>query len=372
MSSQCPGTVRVIEEGIANGLHAGVQLFVSVGGETVADLGIGELSPGRPMTNDAITLWMSSGKPVAAIAIAQLWEAGRLGLDNPVAEHVPEFARNGKDKITIRHLLTHTGGFRAVAGAINTTPDPWVTIIARICAARPEPRWVPGEKAGYHIATSWFILGEIIRRLSGKPFDAYVRDAIFLPLGLKDSWVGMPESAFIAYGDRIAPYHDSSGLGHADARKPSSSAKAVAVVSPGGNARGPIRELGLLYECLRLGGTSRGTRLLSPQTVEGITARHRVGLFDLSFNATIDWGLGFICNSSHYGKPDWPYNFGPHASPRTYGHSGNQSSCAFCDPEHGLVVAWTCNGFPGEPKHQERQTAINTVIYEDLGLAESG
>jgi CubicO group peptidase (beta-lactamase class C family) len=64
------------------------------------------------------------------------------------------------------------------------------------------------------------------------------------------------------------------------------------------------------------------------------------------------------------------YGFGPHASADTFGHSGNQSSCAYADPKHGLVVAWTCNGMPGEAKHQARASAINRAIYEDLGLAQ--
>jgi CubicO group peptidase (beta-lactamase class C family) len=360
----------VIEGGIAAGLHTGAQLYVSHEGRVVADVGIGEARPDVPMTPESITLWMSSVKPVAAVAIARLWERGRIDLDDPVAKHIPEFAHNGKDRITLRHVLTHTGGFRAVPGGGNWTPDPWETIIARVCATRPEPRWEPGKKAGYHVASGWFVLGELVRRLSGKPFDQYVREEIFLPLGMRDSWVGMPHSAFENYGERIATYYDTA-KNLPDPTTPPPDAAAVSLVRPGGNGRGPVRDLGLFYEMLLNHGAQAGLQLVTPQTVEALVARHRVGMFDHSFDATIDWGLGFIINSNHYGKPDWPYNYGPHASPRTFGHSGYQSSSAFCDPDRALVVAWTCNGFPGEPRHQQRQIAINTAIYEDLDLRTS-
>ena len=81
-------------------------------GETVADFAIGEARPGTTMSRDTMVTWFSMTKPSVAVAVAQLWERGRLELDDAVATHVPEFARNGKDRITLRHLLTHTGGFR--------------------------------------------------------------------------------------------------------------------------------------------------------------------------------------------------------------------------------------------------------------------
>ena len=117
------------------------------------------------------------------------------------------------------------------------------------------------------------------------------------------------------------------------------------------------------------GGELDGARLLSPQTIEAMVARHRVGMFDHTFRHVLDFGLGFIINSSMYGKETVPYGYGDHASPRAFGHSGAQSACAFADPEHRLVVAWVCNGQTSEPKHPQRQRAITNAIYEDLGLA---
>ena len=119
---------------------------------------------------------------------------------------------------------------------------------------------------------------------------------------------------------------------------------------------------------LRRGGTLDGLTLLQEQTVLAMTMRQRVGLFDHTFRQTIDWGLGVIVNSSHYG-PGIPYQFGPHASPETFGHGGSQSSTGFCDPRHKLVVTLLFNGCPREPAHDRRLRAVLKALYEDLQLA---
>src|SRR5947199_6517989 len=113
--------------------------------------------------------------------------------------------------------------------------------------------------------------------------------------------------------------------------------------------------------------TLDGVRILSPQTVEALTARHRTGMRDRTFQHVMDWGLGFMVDSNQYGPDTVPYGFGPRASPRTFGHGGYESSISFADPEAGLVVAWVMNGTPGGAKHHARNRAINAAIYEDLG-----
>ena len=355
----------LLEEGIAQGLHLGGQLYVSHDGEVVADLAVGESRPGRRLREDDLMLWLSSTKPVAAVAIAQLWERQRLGLDDRITAHLSEFSAGGKEAITVRHLLTHTGGFRLLD--VGWPRESWEAILARICAARREPRWTPGEKAGYHTASSWFVLGELVRRLDGRPFERYAREEIFLPLGMGDSWVGMPAASFDTYGERLVPMHDTT------LRPPAAfdwhTRLHVTRCSPAGGGWGPMRELGRLYEALLGGGTLDGARLLRPQTVEALVARHRTGLLDHTFKKVMDWGLGFIPNPAVYGDPAVPYAYGPHASRRAYGHSGNRSSTAFADPIHGLVVALAVNGLPDEERHHERFERLMTAIYEDLGLA---
>src|SRR5262249_29772666 len=158
-------------------------------------------------------------------------------------------------------------------------------------AMRPEPRWVPGRKAGYHHASSWFLLGEVVRRLDGRPFGRYVREEVFEPLGMGDSWVGMPAETYRRYreSDRLCPVYNTEGArgaggpGGAPRAENWDSEPWCTGTHPGGNGYGPISELGRFYEMLLArgraggggGGAAGGRDLLTPQTVEALTARHR-------------------------------------------------------------------------------------------------
>lgn len=359
-------TREAIESGIRDGLHLGTQIYVSRRGEPVADAALGEDRPGKPLTPDHLMLWLSSTKPVGAVAIAQLWERGRLELDDPVARHIPEFGQKGKERITLRHILTHTAGIRMLD--TGWPQKSWDEIVARLCAMKPEPRWVPGEKAGYHTASSWFILGEVVRRVDGRPFERYVREEIFGPLDMRDSWVGMPPDRYQAYAQegRIG------AMWNTEKSPPEphgwDSEERCVNPSPGGNGYGPMRELGRFYEMLLGRGAFRHRRVLLPQTVEAFTTPQRVGMMDATFKHVLDWGLGFIVNSARYGAETVPYGYGHHASPRAFGHSGYRSSTAFADPEHGLAVALVFNGTPDNDAHERRVRAVLDAVYEDLGI----
>ncbi len=375
-----PATATALGQGIAAGLQLGAQLYVSLRGEVVADAALGDNRPGEPLTPDHLMLWLSSTKPLAAVAIVQLWERGLLELDDPVARHIPEFAVHGKGGITVRHLLTHTGGIRLLDTGWPAAP--WEEIVARIAASRPEPNWVPGEKAGYHLASSWFLLGEIVRRVDGRPFERYVREAICAPAGMADTWVGIPSERFRGYAEAgrsgalyltESPASGQAGqAGHAPAagrRELVWTTEARLVPThPGGNGYGPMRDLGRFYETLLARGEGAGGRLLSPQAVEAATARHRAGMLDHTFRHVMDWGLGFIIDSKQYGADTVPYGYGRLCSRRTFGHSGYRSSVGFADPEHGLAVALAMNGTPAEAAHERRIRSVLEAIYLDLGL----
>jgi CubicO group peptidase (beta-lactamase class C family) len=359
-----PRTRELIERGIADGLHTGAQLFTSIGGRPSGSLALGESRPGVPMTDDTLVLWLSSTKPVAAVAIMQLRERGLCFLDDPVAQHLPEFAQRGKDAVTIRHLLTHTGGFRMVD--LGPPGTPTSEIIDRICAAGLERGWVPGEKAGYHPHTSWYILGELVRLIDGREFSAYVRSEIFELLDMHDCWVGMPADRAASYGDRIAPMPNTAKGG--GSIHPRSSPTGVLDGEPGAGGYGPMNQLAHLYEMFLGGGERHGHRVLSAESVAMMTSPQRIGMFDESFKRVIDWGLGLIINSRQYSENP-PYGYGIHASPRAFGHSGRESSVGMADPEYQLVIALEFNGMPGELRHQKRAEAALAAVYEDLELA---
>src|SRR5437868_4381498 len=117
-NSRLKRTVAVLREGIEAGHYFGGQLYLSLNGEIIADSGFGNISPSHsddkssPVSPSHLVLLLSSAKPITAVAVAQQYERQKLDWDDPVVKFIPEFGMNGKEAITIRHLLTHTAGFR--------------------------------------------------------------------------------------------------------------------------------------------------------------------------------------------------------------------------------------------------------------------
>jgi CubicO group peptidase (beta-lactamase class C family) len=320
-----PGALATITEGVERGLHLGAQVYVSLSATRVASFGVGDARAGVPMTSDSLVTWFSMTKPTVAVAVAQQWERGNLELDDRVADHIPEFAQRGKHAITLRHLLTHTAGIRGADLLHSEAPGDayWDEVIEAICGVEPEADWVPGERAGYHLTAGMTLLAEVVRRVDGRRFERYVRDEVFLPLGMDDCWVGMPVDVHAAYGARIGTMHHTA-TGTVLPLDALDETGFMARCIPGGGGRGPMEQLGRLYEMLLGRGALDGTRVLSPQAVEAFTARHRVGLYDETFHAECDWGLGLAVDA---------YGFGRHCSRRAFGHGGALSSVAVSELE---------------------------------------
>ncbi len=255
-------------------------------------------------------LWLSAGKPLTAVAIMQQVERGTCRLDDPVSLHLPEFAAGGKETITIRHLLTHTGGFRTVD--TGWPEASWDEIIAAICRTQIEPGWTPGQTAGYHPYTSWYILGELVQRLS-RACSANMYGA---KSASRSAWT-TPGSAWIR--SAIEPMATASAGCKTPSvpacRRINGRAKKGSCTVHRGGAYGPIRELGFFYEALSRGGQRGAGRVLSPESVAALIAPQRVGLVDETFRQKIDWGLGVILDSKRYNYPVMLYGYGRHASP---------------------------------------------------------
>ena len=358
-----PNLTLAINDGIKRRLHTGVQVFVQTDGEVVVDDGFGEASPGQPMQRDTIMLWRSAGKPVTALAVLQAVEREQLSLDSRLASFFPEVAGQPTGEITIRDLLTHS-----VGEAVTDTGWPesdWPEIIVKTLSGL-QRRSTSG--AAYQPQATWFLLGEILQRIDSQRRDirTILTDEIFCPLNLTQSFCGIQDHSV----NQSLPTLFERETGQL-VESPMSNGKWLSQPSPGGNLRGPVRELGLFYSMLCNGGLGPSSqRLVAEETIRQMTSRHRVNLFDTTLQHTIDFGLGVICDSNHHGIDTVPYGFGRWSSPNSFGHGGAQCAMAFCDPQRRLVVAWAANGFCGEGQHQRRNRAINEAIYRDLGFAE--
>ena len=170
-------------------------------GEAVVDLvgGVTEQGGSDPYTRDHLQLIFSSTKGATAICAHMLAERGELDLDAPVREYWPEFAAKGKADVPVRWLLCHKSGLVDVDRSMTLDEAlDWSTVTAAL--AESEPLWEPGTKHGYHAVTYGWLVGEMVRRVSGKTLGTFFHDEVATPLGL-DFWIGLPDDQH----DRVVP-----------------------------------------------------------------------------------------------------------------------------------------------------------------------
>ncbi len=354
--------VDLVEQQRLAGLHDAAQLFISIDGSPILDTAIGERVPSVALRNDDLMMWYSASKPVTTVAILQLWERGLLRLDDPVANFIDGWDA-GKERCTIRHVLTHTGGF-SMPGEdpfdANLTYAEAIALIAAHPAEHP-----PGTQAAYHPSTGWKVLGAIVESVTGRPIDLYVREDIFEPLAMTSCHMGISleeqpaiESRLtpIAWKGYAIPNFENGSLQMVEYRmdRIHNEPWHIAKIEPGGSMRGPARELGRFYESL----LGFGPPVIEPRTVEVMIAAHRMGMPDRTYlNQTFPWGLGVEISTKIPGRP----------GRRAFGHGGMASSRGLADPDCGLVIAFVTNGLPNPLAHEQRVSSVIDAVYDALG-----
>lgn len=350
--------VAALEAGRERGQHPAAQLYVSRAGRPVLEYAAGDTLAGHRVTPDSLMAWFSACKPLTAMTIAWLYDRGRLDLDDRVQRYLPAFA-NGKETCTVRHVLTHQGGFPNALGEGEEARLEWDAIIERICAAPAE--YAPGSRAGYHHSVGWYILGELVRVIDGRPIDRFVTEELCGPLGMVDSHMGIPAERREALDDRLVRV--ARGVTE---REPFVSegfvrywngAAQMARVHPGGGMRGPARELGRFYEWMLARGRAGERELISRPTAELFVACHRWGLPDHTLmNAVLPWALGF----GLHGNADLPLA----ASRRVYGHSGMVCSVGMADPERELACVVLTSGLLDPLTNARRLREVTTAAVK--------
>lgn len=353
-------TVERLQEEVAEGSFTkGVQASVSLGGERVLDVALGEDGLGRPMERTSLMRVYCAIKPVTAVAIARLVEDGALRLDEPLHDRLPVVA-SLTTKTSLRHVLNHTAGLhRPTAVGLELVPP---AERGSYLEAMPGPAgWRVGTDAAYSECLGWHLLGRLIEDVTGTPLREHLRRNVLDPFGLGDTYVGMTGHEFVAVANRLGVNVDLRGW----RSYPMLFERTERVARETNCAHGGYTTASDL--CHLYGGLLRACvepfddRLPSPSALAEFTTTSRRS-FDAVLDRDCSYGLGFMTNLAEH-------HFGRQCSPRSFGHSGYVgSSMAFADPEHGLAVGIVFNGIVDAESAFLRRPAVVRSIYRDLGL----
>jgi CubicO group peptidase (beta-lactamase class C family) len=301
----------------------------------------------------------SCGKGVAATCVHLLAERGSIDYEDPVARYWPEFGVHGKDRITVRQVLGHRSGIPQTPE--NYTPallTDWEAMCAGIAQLRPQ--FAPGTRTGYQAITFGFIVGELLRRVDGRPIAQFLRDEICVPLHAESIYFGVPDEAL----SRVATISDDGIPGRAGRPAPIVTADVFnrreirqASVSSNG-AIGTARSLATHYAMLAEGGTLNGVRLLSPERIR-LASRLYTADEDVNYHAVIRRGLGY-----RLGK-----DTGPGAEDLAFGHVGD-GMYGYADPARHFAIAYLQN-YVGRPAPPNPGSEVYSLVAAELGLSDS-
>ncbi len=354
MDPQALGSVeQLFREQIENGVHPGAALAVYRYGQPALDLygGVADGETGKPVDHDTMFVLYSSTKPLAAACLHILWERGKLAWDDPVAKYWPGFAQKGKDAITVRHILTHQGGFPETPAEL--TWDKWRDWDAVVHAMEMAvPTYGPGEVIAYHARNFGWVIGELVRRIDGRPFNAFLREEITGPLGMDDTYVGLPPSL----EGRVSRIHAMEDCDRPEMVSTYNLPEVHQAVHPAGGGITTGRDLARFYAMMERGGTLDGVQVLKPETVAEVTKLQVEGI-DVTSQQYVQRSLGLMLGSPRMGSSGT-------VDIHTFGHGGAGTSVGWADPDSGLAVAIITNGFRANESNDARLAALSQAVRD--------
>jgi len=359
--------------------HRGVPVVDLWGGIRNADAPDGP----APWERDTVAMCFSTTKGVASTALHVLADRGEVAYDEPVATYWPEFAQNGKEGVTVRHVLSHSAGLHRIRSLVDSAHRmlDWDHMCEALAAAAPA--YEPGTKHGYHALTYGWLVGEIVRRVSGVPIAEFVRTELAEPLDLDGLSIGLPPTErhrVAPLGPMGIPRPRWGPVRRAEKQIGKQMGKVVSAMPipvntrrlanalaprgvedvlggedvmdaavPAANGFFTARSLGRMYAMLAGGGEVDGVRILSPETVAAAATVQSHGP-DLVLVLPMDWRLGYHRVFTSRGT------VGP-----AFGHFGFGGSGGWADPSRDLAVAYVCNRGSGTPIGDLRIAEIGTA-----------
>ncbi len=363
----------ILSANIDSGADVGASAAVVLHGELVVDLWGGWVDEAHtaPWQSDTITNVWSSTKTQMTLCALMLVDRGELDLDAPVATYWPEFAQNGKEGVLVRNLMSHTSGVSGWDQPI-TVDDiyDWETSTSRLAAQAPW--WEPGTMSGYHALNQGHLVGEVIRRITGKKLGEFFRDEVAGPLGI-DFHIGLPESEFGRISNVIPPPPLAIDFTQLD---PSMVVvKTFTGPAPGAeaswtkewrqadigaaNGHGNARSLAIAQSAITNGGVINGTKLLSQDTIEQIFRVQSDGP-DLVLMMPVKFGIG-------YGLPNETYPFLQDRRICLWGGWGG--SVIINDVDNGMTITYVMNRMADGLLGDVRGQSLAVAAFEAIGAA---
>ena len=363
------GEVRdVFAANFDSGLDVGASVAVYLDGEPVVDLWGGYLDREHttPWAADTITNVWSTTKTMTFVAALTLADRGAIELDAPVARYWPEFAANGKEGVLVRHLMAHTAGLSGWQEKI-TGADlyDWEKLTSLLAAQAPW--WTPGEASGYHALSQGYLIGEVVRRVTGQSFGEFFASEIAGPLGA-DFHVGLAAEHDGRVGKVIPPPPPEKlevlppmlvrtmTNPFINAKQSWEEAWRRAEI-PAAGGHGNARSVAAAQSVLSCGGEARGVRLFSEATARRVLEEQSNG-DDLVLGMPVRFGMGYALNS-----PDPTMHLGPNAC--YWGGYGG--SLIVNDLDTRLTVAFVMNHMRLGTVGDERSYALVNAVYRGLG-----
>jgi CubicO group peptidase (beta-lactamase class C family) len=360
------GVREAFAENLAEHGEVGAAVAVTVDNQLVVDLWAGHADAARthPWTRDTIVNVASATKGLTAICAHRLVDRGLLDLEAPVATYWPAFAQAGKADLPVHLLLSHRAGLPAIETPLPTEAlYDWGTMTGALAAQAPW--WEPGTKHGYHVFSFGWLVGEVVRRITGKSLGSYLREEVAGPLGL-DCHIGLAAAHDARVAEFIAvPPPPPGTLGfeeqllrqagpmtHKAINNPPHTVADMNTRTwrraeiPAGNAHTTARALARVYGALACSGQVDGVRVLSRESIGQARTEQANGPDAVLFGWPTRFGLGFAL-------PPEGAGFGS-ASATAFGHPGDGGSIGFADPDahvgFGYVVNQLHAGMPPDPR----------------------
>ena len=354
------------------GLEVGASFAATLNGKFIIDMwaGYADDAQTQPWEEDTIVNVWSTTKIMTAICTLMLVDRGLLDLDAPVAKYWPEFAQAGKEKLPVRYLLSHTAGLSGFEKPVRTkTLYDWGKTVNLLAAQKPW--WEPGTKSGYHLVTFGYLLGELVRRITGKSLGTFFKENVADPLKA-DFHIGLPEE----YDDRVGelippPQIDMSQFGEIDPKSvamrsltsaPGVSAEQTrrrawrAAEIPAANGHGNARSVSKIAAVIACGGSLDGIRLLSLDTIEKALEEQSYDT-DLVLMVPIRFGLGL-------GLQNKELPIGPNQRVLYWGGWGG--SVCIMDLDAKLSIAYVMNKMVSSLTGDPRSTRLIEALYNSL------